>query len=152
MGGTQLEIGAILFHKRFEFFDGELGEKLIVLLNEPETPEEIEEGYIFARTTSQEKSRFREPECQPDRSEFFIAANNDWFLNDTWVQLYELYTFDVKTVIEDSLTGVLEVKGRLKENKTGQLINCVNKATDVSGLHKRIINTSYKHYLTRKKA
>jgi len=151
MGGVQLQVGAIFLHRRFEFSDGEIGKKLIVLLNEPETSEEIDEGYIFARTTSQERSRLRKPECQPDRSEFFIAGNDDWFLEDTWIQLYELYTFDVKTVIEDSLSGALGHKGSLREGKTGQLVNCVKKAADVSGLHKRIINGSYKRYLKRKR-
>lgn len=89
---TELKPGCILFDTKFEFKDNKIGEKLIVLLNNPRE----NEPYLFCRTTSREKPPYqiKTPKgCQKDSYYFFISACN-FFLEDTWLLLYEIYEYD----------------------------------------------------------
>jgi len=52
---TELKSGCKLFDKKFTFKDNEIGEKLIVLLNNPGK----EEPFLFCRTTSKEKPPYQ---------------------------------------------------------------------------------------------
>lgn len=137
-------MGGIFYHKNLTYHDGATGgKKPLVLLNEPRTREEVKEGYVFAKTTSQQKNRQRTPPCNIKWSEFFIPGGADWFESDTWVQLDELFVFEADTVIKDRLTGDLAFKSFLKDETLGGLKNCALKCDDVSEVHKSIIKHAY---------
>jgi len=128
--------GAILFHKRFEFTDGAIGEKLIVVLNNPDPSKE---PYLTCRTTSQERNKTKIPGCQEEHSLFFLPASHDFFKRDTWIQLHEIFPFDAKTLISDHLSGSLTLRGQLQPTTIRQLMNCIRKIKDISGKHRRMI-------------
>lgn len=128
--------GSILFHKEFSYKNGEIGEKLLVLLNEPKTPSE---PYLFCRVTSQEKDKPKQPGCIPNLSLFFISERNDYFSKDTWLQLYDIYPFNAASVLQDSLTKKMIVRGNLKSSTIKNLMACISLIKD--------IETKYKNYI-----
>jgi hypothetical protein len=128
--------GSILLHKQFKFKNGELGEKLLILLNNPDPSLE---PYLVCRVTSQEKNKIKKFGCQEGRSLFFLPANQDFFMRDTWVQLHEIYSFEPAGLIKDSLAGDLEIKGKLKDLTIRQVMTCIKKCQDIREIDKALI-------------
>jgi hypothetical protein len=128
--------GSILFHRKFRFENGEIGEKLLILLNNPDP---TQEPYLICRVTSQGKNKSKKFGCQEQKSLFFLPAKEDFFVKDTWVQLYEIYSFEPAGLISDHLAGHLEIKGNLKELTIRQLMNCIKKCQDISEIDKALI-------------
>lgn len=120
--------GSIFFHKEFSYKNGEIGEKLIVLLNEPKSPQE---PYLFCRVTSQEKDKPKQLGCIPYLSLFFIPERDDYFSRDTWLQLYDIYPFDAASVLQDSLTGKMIIRGNLKNSTLKNLMVCISLVKDI---------------------
>jgi hypothetical protein len=131
-----LEKGTILFHTEFKFSNGETGEKLLIILNDP-VP--AKEPYLICRTTSQPGNKPKTPGCIAKKSLFFIASNQDFFIKDTWIQLYEIYSFEASEFLKDKFDGKLEIKGNLKELTIRQLLNCIRIIEDISAEHKKMI-------------
>lgn len=136
MNNSLLGKGAILFHKKFEFKNGELGEKLIIILNNPDP---TKEPYLVCRTTSQERGKSRKFGCQEDFSLFYLPASYDFFNKNTWIQLYEIFQFEASSLLRDHFEGKLKVLGRLKELTIRQLMNCIKKIKDVTLYHRELI-------------
>lgn len=128
--------GSILYHEKFKFRNGERGEKLLVLLNTPKLPSE---PYLFCKTTSKQNGKPRSPGCHPSFSLFFIPGGIEFFTKDTWLQLYEIYPFDVASVLQDSLTKQLIEMGSLKSNTIRDLMNCISKIRDIETEYKILI-------------
>jgi len=131
-----LKKGNILYHKRFEYTNGEIGKKLLVVLNDPDP---AKEPYLLCRVTSQEKGKLRKFGCQEDPSFFFLPAGHDFFDKDTWVQLYEIFEVEADSLLKDHFEGHLEPRGALQEMTIRQLMNCIKKIKDISGKHKKMI-------------
>jgi hypothetical protein len=131
-----LEKGTILFHEKFRFANGELGEKLLIILNAPDPKVE---PYLLCRVTSQEGNKPRIFGCHQDLSLFFLPANHDFFKRDTWIQLYEIFPFDAATLLQDHFNKQLNVRGKLKDLTIRQLMNCIRKVKDISLRHKEMI-------------
>lgn len=131
-----LEKGCILLHKKFEFKDGELGEKLIIILN---SPDPSKEPYLVCRTTSQERSKPKTFGCQEELSLFFLPGGQDFFQKDTWIQLYEIFPFKASTLLKDFFDGELRVLGTLNQLTIRQLMNCIRKVKDIALGHKEMI-------------
>lgn len=125
--------GAILFHHSFKFKDGEIGEKLIVVLNNPNL--QNDEPYLVCRTTSKEGKRKRKPACDIDQSTFFIPEDNASFRSDTWLQLYEIYEIDAQSLLNDRSEGQLDFLDQLPQEITRQLMNCLKNMEDISIEH-----------------
>jgi hypothetical protein len=131
-----LEKGTILFHEKFRFVNGELGEKLLIILN---TPDPKVEPYLLCRVTSQESNKPKIFGCHQDLSLFFLPANHDFFEKDTWVQLYEIFPFEATTLLRDHFNKQLSVSGKLKDLTIQQMMNCIRKIKDISVIHKKMI-------------
>jgi len=130
--------GTILFHKKFQFTDGDVGEKLLIILNEPDYKEE--EPYLIARVTSQPKNKPTNYGCHKNLSLFFIPVNKDFFSKDTWIQLYEIYEIDFKTFVQDRLQyNQVEIVGNLDSLTLTHILKCVELVEDISEQHKRMI-------------
>lgn len=81
-------VGEVYFKTDLQFRDGEVGDKLIVLLAEDDFT------YIFAKTTSQEKRRDPVAGCQhqnTDYHSFHIPKGTTRFVKPTWICLNEYY-------------------------------------------------------------
>jgi hypothetical protein len=131
-----LEKGTILFHERFRFKNGELGEKILIVLNNP-VPKT--EPYLICRVTSQEKNKPKTFGCHENLSLFFLPPGQDFFEKDTWIQLHEIFPFEASTLLQDHFCGELNVLGKLKDLTVRQLINCIRKIKDISIKHKKMI-------------
>ena len=128
--------GSVLFHKRFEYTNGDIGEKLLIVLNDPDP---AKEPYLLCRVTSQEKGKSRTFGCQEDLSLFFLPAGHDFFEKDTWVQLYTIFAAEANSLVKDHIDGSLNLLGSLKDLTIRQLMNCIKKIKDISGKHKKMI-------------
>jgi hypothetical protein len=152
-------IGSIFFHTRFEFHDGGVDEKLLILMNTPER----KEVYIFTTVTSQEliyskkgpvagNVRLKKKGCQPGPLEFFIPANDDFFYKDTWIQLYppELNRANKEEVANAIFnTKVMQHKGFLSDNNIAELKNCIKKLkNDISTENFDSIIAGYKKWFS----
>ncbi len=138
MTSFTLQRGAILYHTNFKFKNGETGKKLLVLLNNPKGYE----PYLFVKTTSQPKNKPEQEGCNIREGLFYIRANTNFFKEDTWIQLYEIYEFDAVSVIKDGIDKYLTVINQLSEQSFNEIRNCIKALSDVSAYHKKLIGTA----------
>jgi len=131
-----LKKGTILYHESFEFKNGEIGEKLLVLLN---TPKPSVEPHLLCKATSQQDGKPQIPGCHPSLSLFFISAGQDFFVKDTWLQLYDIYPVDTASVLQDSFNKQLIIKGILSDKTIIDLMSCIGKIKDIEIEYKRLI-------------
>jgi len=130
--------GTILFHKKFQFTDGETGEKLLIILNEPDYKKE--EPYLIVRTTTQTKNKPDIYGCHKNSSLFFIPTNKDFFKKDTWIQLHEVFPIDYKSFLQNRLEyNQVKIVGNLESLTLTHLLKCVELVEDISEQHKRMI-------------
>lgn len=120
--------GSILFHIGFPFRDGEIGEKLIVTVSEPEG----DEPYIVCKTTSNAKNKPQTPGCHAETGLFFIQASTEFFETDTWLQLYDLYEITRESFLQNHFDGLLELKAKLSAGTMRQIVKCIARCPDVT--------------------
>ena len=118
--------GDLFFCPKFTFKDRKIGKKFLVLLNTPE----IDDPYIFCRTTSQQKTKHLKEYCQPEWKLFLLLANKDFFPLNTWLQLYELYAFTLEEFLELHTKKNLKWVGRLQDLTVRQIKNCVKQCKE----------------------
>jgi hypothetical protein len=134
---TELKPGCILFDTKFAFKDNEIGEKLIVLLNNPRK----NEPYLFCRTTSKERSPYqiKTPKgCQNESQYFFINACN-FFPEDTWLLLYEIFEYDYSCLLNKHFKKQIKIINCISEIVLRQIKNCIKCSKDISDKHLRMI-------------
>lgn len=131
-----MEKGTILFHVKFEFRNGNIGEKLLVLLNDPKP---LIEPFLFCKTTSRQKGKPTTPGCQSNWSLFYIPSKQDFFEEGTWLQLHEIFEADAKSFLKDHFAGDLQIKGKLKDLTINSLMKCIKIIDDISDKHKEMI-------------
>lgn len=87
--------GNILHDKSFQFKDGEIGNKLLIVLNDG-----TNYPYIIVKTTSKQKTKGKDEGCQLNDKppNFFLPKGSCSFELDTWAELIEFYEFDVNQV------------------------------------------------------
>jgi len=123
--------GTILFHRDFQFHNGQSGEKLIIVLNTPKN----NEPYLCCKTTSMQKFNIDKEGCHSQKNIYVINPNYDWFKVKTWVQFHELYEFEPQKFLQAHFKGVLDVKSELKANTIGAIVSCIKRSDDVSKYH-----------------
>ena len=134
---TELKSGCILFDTKFTFKDNEIGEKLIVLLNYPGK----KEPFLFCRTTSKEKPPYqiKKPKgCQNDSYYFFINACN-FFPEDTWLLLYEIYEYDYICMLNKHFKQQIRIINCINDITLRQIKNCIKYSRDISDKHLKMI-------------
>ncbi|HBE40305.1 MAG TPA: hypothetical protein DDW27_03730 [Bacteroidales bacterium] len=128
--------GAILFHRDFQFHNGQSGEKLIIVLNTPKD----KEPYLCCKTTSKQKFNIDKEGCHSPKNVYVINSTIDWFKVKTWVQFHELYEFEPQKFLQAHFKGVLEIKGELKESTVNAIRNCIRRSEDVSIYHLSLLS------------
>lgn len=132
--------GSVFHHPKFVFKDGEIGNKLLVLLNTPQK----NDPYLIVKTTSQETSqqitRPKIPGCNQVFSVFFVPCKGFFFDKDTWIILDEIYPFT-----PDSFTKDPDLKkiGDLDLKLTDKVIDClllVGK-DDITPAYEKLLKT-----------
>jgi hypothetical protein len=124
--------GTVLFFKNFEFEDGGVADKLLIVLNDPDLSNG--EPYLLCKTTSRKK-RYRKAQigCHSEKSYFFIDNRQDCFPSDTWVLFENLYEKEVTTLIDDSFKDKCCTKCTIDFQLYRAIANCVCHSEDVEG-------------------
>jgi len=134
---TELKSGCILFDIKFTFKDNVIGEKLIVLLNNPRE----NEPYLFCRTTSRERPPYliKTPKgCQKNSQYFFINACN-FFPEDTWLLLCDIYEYDKALILKKALNKEIRILNSIDDTILRKVKNCIKYSRDISEKHRKMI-------------
>jgi len=122
--------GAVFHNPKFKFHDGEIGNKLLVLLNTPAQ----NESCLFVKTTSQKKDKPSTVGCFKYNytGMFFLPKATTFFTEDTWIILSKPY--EIK--LSDLKNGWNKI-GCLSEKIMKQIIDCLFKhhEDDILELH-----------------
>lgn len=138
-----MKCGEIYFHKKFKFKDGNIGEKLFVVLYVSKS--KLQPHYLVCTVTTQKKNKSSREGCQEDKALFFLPKNKDWFREDTWLQFKSIYPYDIQSVLHNCIvTREIEYKDRLKEKTFREVINCIKRSQDVEQEYQDIIGSSMK--------
>jgi hypothetical protein len=130
--------GEVYRHSQFEFHDGQVGEKLIVVLNDPAS----NEPYIVARTTSNLRHKTYSQGCNQKFGVFFVMGKSEGaFPLDTLIQLVETYEFSAEEFLRGALTDkTISPMGTLSAIRMAQLVNCIRSLReDMIESHFRLI-------------
>jgi len=134
---TELKSGCIFFDIKFTFKDNEIGEKLIVLLNNPGK----EEPFLFCRTTSKEKPPYQRKTpngCQRNSQYFFIKACY-YFPKDTWLLLCDIYEYDKAFLLKKAFDKEIKTLNSIDDTTLRQIKNCIKYSEDISEKHLKMI-------------
>ena len=136
-----MEFGTILLHDAFQFPDGEVSKKYLIVLNTPKIEEN--EVYAIAKTTSRQKRRDTQFGCSKNKLTFHIPAKQCFFPLDTWIILNEIYLVEPNSLLADKMAGVCNIVGSLNENFKKYLIDCIRSSDDIEENILNLILTSY---------
>ncbi|OGP55920.1 MAG: hypothetical protein A2Y65_04595 [Deltaproteobacteria bacterium RBG_13_52_11] len=100
--------GTVLFHPRFEFTDGEIGSKYLIILNTPDIKKS--EPFLFCKTTSQSQNKPKTTGCHAEKNLYCIEENSDFFPRRTWVQFFEIFEASHDKFIEQHFARGLQVR------------------------------------------
>ncbi len=117
--------GGIYFHSRFVFHDGEIGEKFIILLNNPNPGE----PFIFIKTTSNGNKKPNSYGCHFLRKVFFLPAEKFFFKQNTWIQLHEIYEFSGAYIIKSGLEKVMKHCSTFPSQLINEISNCLIRSS-----------------------
>ncbi|MEO5361021.1 MAG: hypothetical protein H7843_11340 [Nitrospirota bacterium] len=126
-----MDRGTVLFHRDFQFKDGEYGNKLIIILNDVGA----DKPYLCCKTTSKPKYGIEKEGCYSDKNIFVLSNLSSSFHQKTYVQFHELYELNSKTFLKGHFEGKVEIICKLPVNMINAIINCIKKSEDISPYH-----------------
>lgn len=121
--------GTVIFYKKFHFSNGELGEKLLIILN---TFKDLNTPHLCCKTTSKQKYNLTNPGCYSNKNIYVLNANQDYFKLKTWVQFDEIYELNAGDLLKAHHNGLVEIKWELRENTINAIINCIKGSQDIT--------------------
>ena len=121
--------GTILFDKQFQFKDGEVGRKLLVVLSDGKTG-----FYLIIKTTSQSKFKGRDEGCQSnDRyPNFYLPDGTTCLQGESWLILNEFYELDAAELDKKVADGEISRIGNLPRDVLIELFDCAINCWDIS--------------------
>jgi len=130
--------GSVLHDPEFHFHDGEIGNKLFVILNDGKAG-----FYVAVRTTSQAKDKSKSEGCHLDdrQQNFFIPRFKACFSKDTWICLDDFYEFRPEELLRGRFRGRIQTIGTLPAMITKKLIECALRSDDITGLQAQAIQS-----------
>ncbi|MBU4350322.1 hypothetical protein KJ830_03965 [bacterium] len=134
---AELKPGCILYDTKFVFKDNEIGEKLIVLLNNPRG----NEPFLFCRTTSIEKPPYQikiPSGCQKN-SQYFFINTCIFFPKDTWLLLRDIYEYDKARILKKAFDKEISIINSINDIILRQIKNCVKDSIDISEKYLKMI-------------
>lgn len=123
--------GSILLHKNFQFSDGGIADKLLVVLSL------VKDGKVLVvKTTSQQRRRPLKDGCHPDvrESVFVFNANLGGFKKTTWIILDPIM-MDANLLAKCVEDGAVRKLFVLNSIDTKAIINCLRRCDEVSPIH-----------------
>lgn len=119
--------GAVLGGKKFQFDDGDVSDKLLVLLGA-----KTGKSYLAVLTTSQPHGRKANPGCHAEDGYFFISAGSHGFPKDTWLELHRPVEMNAATILSGNLTRDIWVVANLPEQIANEIRNCLKRSPDIT--------------------
>lgn len=129
--------GTVLFDTRFEFHDGDVGRKLIVILSD------ARDGiHIAVITTSRQKRKHREAGCQSNDqpANFFVVDGTSCLDGDSWLLLNYFYELKAADLLQRSFAGEVRHIGTLSRDMSVELIACALESFDISTKQHEILS------------
>lgn len=115
--------GEVYYSDKFQFSDGNIGQKLFIILNNPSGTE----PYIVAKTTTTKPNRQYKTGCNHDLGIFFIQGEKECFPDDTFIQLIELYPFTNNDFLKGHFDVSLKRIDVLSDLCLRQILNCLKR-------------------------
>ncbi len=131
-----MQRGTVLLHEKFEFENGDIGKKFLIVLNNPAQ----NDPHLVCPTTSQRGNRPDMEGCHPGKGVLVLRAGYDFFKLQTWVQFYRIYEKDANAFLQDHFKGRLNIKANLRDQTIRSIVNCIKKSPDISKYHKELIS------------
>jgi len=130
--------GSVLHDPEFHFHDGEIGNKLFVILNDGSAG-----FYVAVRTTSQAKGKNRSEGCHLDdwQQNFLVPKTKGCFKKTTWICLDDFYEFKAEELLQGRFSGRINSVGKLVSSITHALIDCALHSNDITGLQAEAIQS-----------
>ncbi len=117
--------GEIYYDLRYEYPNGHIVDKLIIILNKIHLPTQ---NVIAVPVTTYKTDRKYHPGCNHKALIFYLEANKDFFTNNTCIQLFILNSGKTipENIFQEKLNSKTIVpKGMLKNETTTKLVKCV---------------------------
>ena len=144
---SELIFGHVYRHSKFQFRDGPIGIKLIVVLGIDQ------DQYVVSKTTSRQHERNLNSGCQRQGTNYHswhIKSNElNCFSADTWICFDQFFSFS-KTDFDNLLSsGVIKKYNPNSSilNEMPKLIYCALSSMDLTGRQKKIIEATAKKHL-----
>jgi len=120
--------GDVIYFVDFKFSNGNIRNKLIIILNTPQN----DEPYLICITTSQPKSwRTNQLGCHSDQNYYFVDSNQDNFDKDTWIVFEKVYEMEVDKLLKSCLKDGSYKLFELEPTLWKAIKNCITKSQDI---------------------
>jgi hypothetical protein len=135
-----MNFGDLLFDAKFQFPNGHIDYKLIIVVCK------YGENCLVLQTTRQPKGKNRINGCQVGDKppNFYVPQSTTWFDEDTWVLLNEVFEYDSNQFLYKKEDGVVQLKTNLSTLFMKDLLECLLKSRDIDGFDKDFIQRAYK--------
>jgi hypothetical protein len=134
-----MKSGTVLFDSKFQFPNGKIDYKLIIVACE------MGEDYLVFQTTRQPEHKNTVLGCQKDDRvpNFFIPTGTSWFKDDTWVLLNEAFSYSGLILAHKKADGIVEHKNQLNNQLIKAILDCARNSSDIDGFDKEFIEKAY---------
>ena len=132
----ELKVGAIFYHRDFEFEDGTKRNKYLVVLGA-----KPDHDYLCVLTTTQQRKNKAERGCHhKPRTYFFIPGDGkNFFPKNTWIVLSNPFIMNRSEVIKKGMQNIVQIKANLKDNIAGEIRNCLKSSRDISKKQRELL-------------
>lgn len=127
--------GNIFHFPDFVFHDGAHGDKLMVVLNEPQE----NEPYLMCKTTSQTRYGITTEGCRSDLS-LFVTSRKPLNVK-TWILFGSsaVYEFSQNDINEKLLSCEIRKIGCFEISVINSIVNCFKRSDDISKYHLQLL-------------
>lgn len=121
--------GTVLLNPHFQFSDGEIGRKYLVVLSEGTSG-----IYIAIKTTSRQKNKGKNEGCQSsDRPPNFYVLDGSWPVRgESWFLLEEFYELKAGELESKVSNGQIDDRGELSRDMLIELLACAIDSFDIT--------------------
>jgi len=135
-----MNCGTVLYDTQFQFPDGSITNKLIIVLCNYGT------DYLVIQTTRQQKFKNKSAGCQiKDKPQnFFIPQKTVWFEDDTWVLLNEVFEYNFDTFAYKQADKIVTQKDELPKDLMKNIFECAFNSDDIEEFYLEFLERAYK--------
>ncbi len=123
----EFKFGALLSWKGFEFEDGGVSDKLLLVLGC-----RTGQNGIAILATSKQHNRGLQRGCFVDCGYFFIPAGEAKFKKNTWLELYRPQEVSAAQILKGGFAKEVHVVMNLPQQLANEIRNCLKRSNDLS--------------------